>query len=80
MNTFYCVTYKVVKVFKVNDEEMQRVGYENITDEDREEYLDNLIEEFDLNDISPDDIEIEKMDLTKEEENEVLKKGAYTNA
>lgn len=83
MNNFYCVTYKVIKVFKVSDEEMRRNGYEDadvITDEMREEYLDSLIEEYPYNDRVPDEIEVEKMTVTKEEEEEILKKGAYTNA
>ena len=83
MNNFYCVTYKIHKVFRVSDEEMRENGYEDtdiITDEMREEYLDSLIEEYPYDDRVPDEIEVQKMTVSKEEEEKVLRMGAYTNA
>jgi len=84
MNNFYCVTYEIHQVFKVSDEEMRKNGYEDadeITEEMRREYLDSLINEYNsYDDLMYDDIEIKKMILTKEEEKEVLERGAYDNA
>lgn len=64
MRKTYQVTYTVYKVIEVDDKEMKEYGYEGyITDEMRNEYLQNLIEdEYDLG-VPYDDIEIKEIDL-----------------
>lgn len=62
---YYSVSFTKVRVFEFTDAEMRDFGYEGyITDEMREEYLNNLITDF-LNDedydTGYDDIEVEKM-------------------
>ena len=58
---YYQVTYTIYKVISFDDEEMREYGYEGeITDMDRKDYLNNLIEdEYNIG-IPYDDINIQE--------------------
>ena len=62
MTNTYQITRTLIDIIEFTDEEMLEAGYElPITEEDREEYLDNLLEEINSEHISYDDIEIKKI-------------------
>jgi hypothetical protein len=59
MKKIYQVTYKTYKVVEIDDEDLRNAGYEGtITDEERKEFLENLIDEID---ILCDDMEIDEI-------------------
>lgn len=59
----YLVTYTAYRVVEFDDEEMKEYGYEDeINDDMREEYLDNLLEDEYPMPTKPDDCTIEEID------------------
>ena len=58
----YQITYTIIQVVDIDDDEMREYGYEGeITDSDREEYLNNLLaDEYDIG-IKYDDIDIKEI-------------------
>ena len=62
MTNTYQITTTLIDIIEFTDEEMLEAGYElPITEEDREEYLDNLLEEISSEHASCYDIEIKKI-------------------
>ena len=62
MTNTYQITTTLIDIIEFTDEEMLEAGYElPITEEDRKEYLDNLLEEINLEHASCYDIEIKKI-------------------
>ena len=59
MKKIYQVTYKIYKVVEIDDKDLRNAGYEGaITDKERKEFLENLLDEVD---ILCDDIEIDEI-------------------
>ena len=65
MKNIYEIEYTTYRVVEFDDEDMIRCGYSApITDSDRQEYLDNLIEDG-VGDFSDGDTIIRKIDIER---------------